>query len=556
MRPAAKNILFFLLLLCAGALPAVPLVFPSCGFLAFLFHIPYCVFLFSAVSANKRKYAGVFVLRGFFMMFGFYLAVFHWFFAMYPLEFIGTFSAAEAVFMVIFCQVGLSLLESLFFLPGFIFLGFLFCRITGLTKNRLMFPPLLAAVYAVSEWLQNFTFAGVPWGTLAVGQIGNPLFRMTVSLFGTQFPSFVLLLVNGYLAIFSMAAAKRLQTERMSRPFFFRLTRDRHAATALFLALTVLLSSHVMGGAALLAVPEEKESDTLSVALIQTGVSGLEINNYTAYEIYKIGEELVYKAKTEGADIALWSESVFLVSFPDGYISYYISELAGSLSMPQIVGAFRDDTESGAHYNSLYYFDKNGKMSTIVYDKRHLVPFGEYLPMENFFTAVAPSLVELMRDKPLSAGSDGTVFGTDGFGTPGALICFDSIYPYLTRETVKAGADYILLPTNDSWFLGSAALRQHEAQAVLRAVESGRDVARSAATGYSSVITARGDVYGRTDVDVAAVSVVQLTRRTHTTLAVRLGDAPIYLLTAVLAASYGTAVFLSVKRRREKTQGI
>ena len=90
-------------------------------------------------------------------------------------------------------------------------------------------------------------------------------------------------------------------------------------------------------------------------------------------------------------------------------------------------------------------------------------------------------------------GDSPALFDTE-HGRIGGLICFDSIYESLARKSVAAGAELLVLGTNDSWFLDSAAGYQHNGQAVLRAIENGRAVVRAANTGISSIITEKGEI--------------------------------------------------------------
>ena len=95
----------------------------------------------------------------------------------------------------------------------------------------------------------------------------------------------------------------------------------------------------------------------------------------------------------------------------------------------------------------------------------------------------------------MTPGDDSAIFYTD-IGKVGSLICFDSIYETLARDSVKDGAELIAISTNDSWFSDSAAIYMHNNQARLRAIECGRYVARAANTGVSSFITDTGIILG------------------------------------------------------------
>ena len=163
------------------------------------------------------------------------------------------------------------------------------------------------------------------------------------------------------------------------------------------------------------------------------------------------------------------------------------------LSLVLLVGVFAvaalaDDNAADAA--TVVYPD--GSMDEVVYAKRHLVPFGEYVPWRPLIEVLIPPLTEINMLSSDFAPGEGTALVSTPFGKVGGLICFDSIYECLTLDSVRDGAELLVLPTNDSWFTDSAAVYMHSAQARLRAIESGRWIVRSADTGISSVIDPRG----------------------------------------------------------------
>jgi apolipoprotein N-acyltransferase len=145
-------------------------------------------------------------------------------------------------------------------------------------------------------------------------------------------------------------------------------------------------------------------------------------------------------------------------------------------------------------YNAIVTFYPDGSIGEAPYYKRHLVPFGEYLPMADLIKTVLPVLAEMnVFSDDLTPGTNSALIET-GFGKIGGLVCFDSIYETLALSSVRDGAQLIGLITNDSWYRDSAAVYQHNKHAQLRAVENGRYVARAANTGISSIIKPTGEI--------------------------------------------------------------
>jgi len=527
-----------LLLLFAGALFALPLLFPAVSFLGFVLMIPAAFLLFPDFlrrnSTCLRAYRD-----GFFLTSGFFLLVFHWLYGMYPLSFLGVFTPIEAAGVVLLCHIGLSVLQAAFFALIFPILHLL-CK--ALTDKALPFllSPLFAALYTIAEWAQSFTWAGVPWGSLALGQYEDLAFLQWSSLFGSHYLSFVLVLVNGYLATACLAIDK----EHLS--MWYKQKKPRVFAAA---ALLVTLF-HIGGGAILYSVPRQ-EAGTVRVGLLQLGLSSQGAGVVSTYEAYLSGARLIEEGVKEGVSVFVWSETAIPTNLIGSHYREMLSALSREYGVTQYVGAFHNagTGEHFAHKNVLYRIAPDGSIDSVRYEKRHLVPFGEFLPWRPFFEAVLPSLAKLMRDPEFTAGENATVF-RDGDTAPGALICFDSIYPSLTLDSVKNGADYLIVSTNDSWFSGTLALYQHNGHAALRAAESGRAVARCAGTGVSSFISAKGEILATSEENETVCLIGEVVTHSDLTLYTYIGDLFILLLAAFLIAT-PAASFLCRKRRKE-----
>ncbi len=499
----------------SGLLSGVPLLFSHAGILSFFFHVPFFLLLIFEMEKDRPRLVG----RSFLFVFGFQIMAFRFFTAMFPFSFIEGLSPFLALLLLLFLWGAVALLQTLFFLPGIV--AFRFLRKAPLLKKQpLLLPLLFASLYTVSEWLQNFTWMGVPWGTLAVSVADNLPFLQNASLLGHFFLTFLILAVNGYLAL---ALRRSLSPSFSGKARLFPLA----------LAAAILLSTHATG--ALLLIPNNREEEEeVKVAVIQINMASLMDEDFSNAEVLECGERLVRAAVADGAEVIVWSETAFTSYFPNSYYSLRLSELSEELSVVQYVGARgRNVDEDGTRMptNAVYRIDENGNLSETVYDKQRLVPFGEYVPWREFFEATVPFMLELLTEGALAPGNTTDVF-TDGETAVGALVCFDSIYGTLARESARNGASYLVLGTNDIWFRGSEGLRTHKMHAVLRAVENGRYVARAAGTGISAVITDHGEILAETAPDVATYAIASLSPRTHTTLYTAVGD--LFVLAAAL----------------------
>ena len=127
----------------------------------------------------------------------------------------------------------------------------------------------------------------------------------------------------------------------------------------------------------------------------------------------------------------------------------------------------------------------------------------------------------------MTAGDSTALFDTP-WGKIGSLICFDSIYEKLGMDSVRDGAELMIISSNDSWFYDSAAVYQHQAQAQLRAIEQGRYILRSANTGISSVISPTGEALHWIEPLVEGYAVCDVSMRQTRTVYSVIGDLLIY----------------------------
>ncbi len=144
-------------------------------------------------------------------------------------------------------------------------------------------------------------------------------------------------------------------------------------------------------------------------------------------------------------------------------------------------------------YNSAFLFTPEGKISGR-YDKQHLVPFGEYVPFSDYISLPGP-LVENIGN--FSSGKPESPLSCQGAAI-GVLICYESIFPELARDSTSRGANLLVNITNDAWFGRSSAPWQLLSMSVFRAVENRRSLARAANTGVSAAVDPLGRIIGAT----------------------------------------------------------
>jgi len=238
-------------------------------------------------------------------------------------------------------------------------------------------------------------------------------------------------------------------------------------------------------------------------------------------------EELSVAPSSHPADLIVWPEAPAPFSWQDNQFTKRASRLAIRAGHPFLAGVIEWKSEmlaSGhmgqAPYNSALLVDPQGQ-KVFVYDKRHLVPFGEYEPFPLIHRVVQSVSDEVGGFHKGTVASVGTLPGGYRFG---AYICYEAIYPGEVREFAAKGANLLINISNDGWFGKSAAADQHLRMARVRAVENRRWVLRVTNSGLTAAIDPYGRVYQSIPRDVRGAVDLPYDFRTDTTLYTRLGD--------------------------------
>lgn len=472
-----KNKIFryrYLLLILSGCASSLPTVFPKLGFLQWVSMIPCLILLYICacdVAVKKRQL----YFYGIVYFWSYYAIAFHWFLYMYPMEFAGL-SKGAAAFVVLLAMFGLSLLQALMSALSFVLLGVL-ARGETLKRHTALMPLVFAFLYVIIEWWQTVGWWGVPWARLCLGQSSYIYTIQSASLFGSYFVTFLIVLVNAYIGY------AVLNTER---------------ARLISAVCVGIVVANTAFGAIYSNIPIRSDKDGVKVAAIQGNIdadakweSG--VDQYLAtVEVY---EKYTRMAANEGAQIVLWPETALPYSFFNNSYGMVtrISSLARECNITLLISTFTEG-EAGGVYNSCFAVYPDGTYGEDIYAKQHLVPFGEFVPMEDIIMTLIPPLSEIqMLDRDILFGNSSSPLYTE-YGYVSVGICFDSIYENVILESVRESGELICIATNDSWFRDSRALYMHNAQSVFRAVENGRYLLRAANTGISTVISPRGEI--------------------------------------------------------------
>lgn len=340
-------------------------------------------------------------------------------------------------------------------------------------------------IWVAMDFLRGWLFTGFPWFDLAYTQFQTPLLIQIADITGHHGVSFMIVMVNT-LIFHAFGNYRKQHTIKSGSDFAFR------AAIVLMLAI---LSYNLAKFT--LVEKQLNNSETFGVSVVQGNIRQdqkwlPQIQQQTLSKYLNLSQQIIEEREPE---LIVWPETSLPFYLSESPLLKDISSLpASNHKLTIMTGApHRDkskDDSTTKYYNSAFFIDANG-LRAERYDKQHLVPFGEYVPLKNLLPFLAP-LVETVADF-----SPGTVKKpvTCQNVNVGVLICFESIFPILSRQQTKNGAGLLVNLTNDAWYGKSTAPWQHLSMAVFRAIENRRSLARAANTGVSGFIDPLGQMH-------------------------------------------------------------
>ncbi len=335
----------------------------------------------------------------------------------------------------------------------------------------------LAFAFGLAEWLRSFLFTGFPWNAIGYAAMPFPLLMQPVHLVGIA--------GMNILAVFVFAMPALLGTRRS-------------AFWGLPLAVFLILADLGYSAWVLQQAPPEN-SEALRVRVVQP-VAGLEADIPDSERAAAFEDLISLSARptpsSEPADLIVWPETAipFILSQNQSAFSRIDEMLADGQAL--IAGAVRaEDGSAGTprrYYNSVYAFGSDGEIIGAA-DKVHLVPFGEYLPMEDFLRNIGLETIAANASGGYSAAARHTILTLPSGKTIYPLVCYEAIFPNEIGPEGEA-ADILLNVTNDTWFGRTPGPYQHFHAARVTAVELGKPMIRAANSGISAAINARGEI--------------------------------------------------------------
>jgi apolipoprotein N-acyltransferase len=394
--------------------------------------------------------------------------------------------------------------------------GWLGARLAGGRRPwamLLVFPGL----WVVGEWLRGWVLTGFPWLALGYSQIDAPLGGLAPWL-GVYGVSLGVVLSAGLLAWMATPACGR-----------------RYAATA---GLALLWGAGALMGRVDWTQPA---GPPFRASLLQGNVE--QRLKWRAEELRPTLE--LYVALTSEAResrLVVWPETAVpaLAHLVDDALLKPLEDEARKDGRDLLIGVPIEEGD-GRYYNAMLALGASGRDA---YYKRHLVPFGEFLPLKPVLEPLLDFLKIPMSDFSAGSRKEPPVLVLGGY-LAGISICYEDAFAEEVAEALPAAA-FLVNASNDAWFGDSLAPWQHLEIARMRARETQRYLLRATNTGVSAIITPTGEIATRTKLFEKAVLTAEVTPLTGATPYVRLGNAAPVGLASLLAAM---GAFLARRRR-------
>lgn len=388
---------------------------------------------------------------------------------------------------------------------------------------------LAPAVWVATELGRQYVWDGFPWLLLGYSQVTVLPVAQTASLVGVYGLSFVLAL--------TASAAAFVAVDKTGRRWIVAAAVIALVAGSAAWGRARLADSALLGTGA-----------PVRVAVLQGNIAQEDKWDPALRDaITDRYLEMTRQALARGATFIMWPESSTPFLFEHDLVrGGAIRRLAREANATLLIGSDQVEPVRATpaanpgdqrYYNAAFLLKPDGTVGA-VYRKMHLVPFGEYVPLEKLLFFVGP-IVEAVSS--FTAGTDAVLLPVGGHFVSTA-ICYEVIFPSLMRRFVLEGSELLTTITNDAWYGRSSAAYQHWDQASMRAIEQGRYLARAANTGISGFVDPYGRVMARTGLFEPAILVEDLRFLRGRTVYNRTGDLVAWLslaltLAALLAAS-------------------
>ncbi len=375
----------------------------------------------------------------------------------------------------------------------------------------------LPIAWTAVEWIRTYFPIGFPWDLLGYVAYQNLTLIQFAEFTGVYGVSALVVFFNVVLYV-----------------VLFRRESPRIQGVSLGVLSMMIAAAWIFGTLRIGQLERARPSGSLKFAMVQGDIpQSIKWDPNFLESSFGVYVQQTEQAAQLGADLIVWPEAAaaFFFQPTEHYLAAFAADapyrqrllqLAADTGDPILFGAPALGEEDGrlGFYNRAYLVSKAGAV-VAWYDKINLVPFGEYVPLRSLLGSFVNRVVAGFGD--MFAGNRQTIFEVKG-ARLGVLICYESIFPNLSRMAVNEGADILVNITNDAWYGESSAPYQLLAMAAMRAVETKVPLVRVANTGISAVIEPTGKITARTPLFKRGTEIERVEWRSRRTVYTIVGD--------------------------------
>ncbi|HUO77005.1 MAG TPA: apolipoprotein N-acyltransferase [Thermodesulfovibrionales bacterium] len=401
----------------------------------------------------------------------------------------------------------------------------LFALVFSLKIRHTRLPALiLAPVFWVTlEFIRSYALTGFPWASIGYSQYRFLYGIQYADITGVYGVSFLVLAVNSAIADFFILKRRRAEMPLYSVSYTF-------ISYAVFFLLLLTLFPYSYW-----RIHQQRPGNPVRVSIIQGNIEQ-DKKWQPGYqdEVMRIYKELTTKATASTPSLVIWPETS--VPFYFGYDtarSRDLVEFQRRINSYLLFGSVMVKSPPAKRQpvqltNSAVLLDPEGNIS-YVYDKIHLVPFGEYVPLRSIFFFLDKLVAGIGDYEP----GNRVIKANTGIGSFGTFICYEIIFPGLVRKCFSKDGDFMVTITNDAWFGRTSGPFQHFSMAVFRAIENRKPVLRAANTGISGYIDSNGKVLMSTSLFERREETVEMTTDSSRSFYSKYGDIFSYICIVV-----------------------
>lgn len=382
-------------------------------------------------------------------------------------------------------------------------------------KNLLPRYLAFCSLFVIFEWIRSFFLTGFPWNLQGYVLAFSDRLIQLASIGGTYLLSLIVVMICSLPALLSQNRSKKV------------------IRICLVVPLGTLLFMYLFGSIRLYNQNTE-QSDT-TIRIVQPSIPQAmkwkkETLEYNFNQYIRISQS----RKLDNIDFVIWGETA--TPFPLDYDFSHLQDIREAVpdNGYLVTGLVRYKFDIYQNYyplNSMFIIDEYGQILAS-YDKSHLVPFGEYIPLRQYLPEFIRPVANAIGN--FLSGNGPTRIQVPGQPSLGALICYEVIFPHQILDQSQR-PQWLINLTNDGWYGDSSGPYQHLVSTRMRAVEEGMTIARAANTGISALISPYGAILGELPLNYTGILDVSLPKVSQfQTIYSRLGNLPVLLLCTLL----------------------